>query len=91
MLEGLYHHAKFGGARISPSATVAKNTEFLSVCLFVTFCVTRRRLKMYCGHARLCMCVSVSVCLSVCQSVRSRTPHCCMDPDVTWGMVEAAP
>ena len=42
MLEVLYHHAKFGGARISPPATgVAKNVEFfilsvcLSVCLFV--------------------------------------------------------
>ena len=38
MLEVLYHHAKFGGARISPAAGVAKNMEFfvcLSVCLFV--------------------------------------------------------
>ena len=25
MLEVLYHHAKFGGARISPAAGVAKN------------------------------------------------------------------
>ena len=41
MLEVLYHHAKFGGARNSPVAGVAKNVEFflfvcLSVCLFVT-------------------------------------------------------
>ena len=41
MLEVLYHHAKFGEARISPAAGVAKNVEFflfvcLSVCLFVT-------------------------------------------------------
>ena len=39
MLEVLYHHAKFGGARISPAAGVAKNVNFfvcLSVCLFVT-------------------------------------------------------
>ena len=39
MLEVLYHHAKFGGARISPAAGVAKNVEFfvcLSVCLPVT-------------------------------------------------------
>ena len=36
MLEVLYHHAKFGGARISPAAGVAKNVDFfLSVCLFV--------------------------------------------------------
>ena len=38
MLEVLYHHAKFGGARISPAAGVTKNVEFfvcLSACLFV--------------------------------------------------------
>ena len=33
MLEVLYHHAKFGGARISPAAWVAKNVQFF--CLFV--------------------------------------------------------
>jgi len=43
VLEVLYHHAKFDGARISTAAGVAKNVEFsvclfvcLSVCLFVT-------------------------------------------------------
>ena len=39
MLEVLYHLAKFGGARVSPAAGVAKNVEFfvcLSVCLSVT-------------------------------------------------------
>ena len=42
MLEVLYHHAKFGGAPISPAAGVAKNVEFfcLSVCLFVCLSVT---------------------------------------------------
>jgi len=38
VLEVLYHHAKFGGARISPAAGAAKNVEFfvcLSVCLSV--------------------------------------------------------
>jgi len=35
VLEVLYHRAKFGGARISPAAGVAKNVEFF-VCLFVT-------------------------------------------------------
>ena len=44
----------------------------------VTFCVSRRRRKMYCGHTRLCLCVCVSVCLSA--AVR---PHYCTDPDVT--------
>jgi len=38
-------------------------------CLFVTFCVSRRRRKIYCGHARLCVCVCVFVCLSVYLSV----------------------
>ena len=33
MLEVLYHRAKFGGARISPTAGAAKNVEFF--CLFV--------------------------------------------------------
>ena len=27
VLEGLYHYAKFGGARISPAAGAAKNVE----------------------------------------------------------------
>ena len=39
MLEVLYHHAKFGGAWISPATGVAKNVEFFvcfSVCLSVT-------------------------------------------------------
>jgi len=36
VLEVLYHRAKFGGARISPAAGVAKNVEFF--CLFV--CLT---------------------------------------------------
>jgi len=35
MLEVLYYSAKFGGARISPAAGMAKNGEFLSVCLSV--------------------------------------------------------
>ena len=30
MQEVLYHHAKFGGARILPAATVAKNVEFFT-------------------------------------------------------------
>jgi len=42
VLEVLYHHAKFGRARISPAAGVAKNVEFfcLFVCLFVCLSVT---------------------------------------------------
>ena len=47
VFEVLYHHAKFGGARISPAAGVAKNVEFfvcLSVCLFVRHAFERQRL-----------------------------------------------
>ena len=33
MLEVLYHHAKFGGARISPAAVTATNDEFLPAAL----------------------------------------------------------
>ena len=40
MLEVLCHHAKFGGARISPAAGVAKMLSFLSVCLSVCLSVT---------------------------------------------------
>ena len=44
VLEVLYHHAKFGGARISPAAGVAKKLSFLSVCLFVHHAIERQRL-----------------------------------------------
>ena len=46
----------------------------------VTFCVSRRRRKMYCGHARLCVCLSAAV-----------RPHYCSDPDVTWGHGRGCP
>ena len=41
MLEVLYHRAKFGGARISPAAGVAKNVEFF-VCLSVRHAFERQ-------------------------------------------------
>ena len=41
--------------------------------LLITFRVSRRRREMYCGHARLCVCLSAAAC-----------PHHCTDPDVTW-------
>ena len=46
MLEVLYHHAKLGGAPISPAAGMAKNVEFfiLSVCLFVRHAFERQSL-----------------------------------------------
>ena len=43
-------------------------------------CVSRRRRKMYCGHARLRVCLSAAV-----------RPHYCMDPDVTWGRGRGCP
>jgi len=45
VLEVLYHHAKFGEARISPAVGVAKNVEvfYLSVCLFVRHAFERPR------------------------------------------------
>jgi len=36
---------------------------------------------MYCGHPRLCVCLSV--CVSVCVSAAACL-HYCKDPDVTW-------
>jgi len=46
--EVLYHPAKFGGARISPAAGVAKNVEFfcLLVCLFVCLSATHLNVRM---------------------------------------------
>jgi len=48
-----------------------------TVIRLITFCMSRRRRQMYCGHARLCVCMSVCLSASVC-------PHYCTDPDVTW-------
>jgi len=47
----------------------------ITLCIVITFHVSRRRREMYCGHPPLCM----SVCLSA--VVR---PHYCTDPGVTW-------
>ena len=46
----------------------------------ITFCVSRRRRKMYCGHAHLCVCLSTAA-----------SPHYCTDPDVTWGSGRGCP
>ena len=48
MLEVLYHHAKFGGAWISPAAGAAKNVEFF-VRLFV-----RHAFEFQSLYARFC-------------------------------------
>ena len=61
----------------------------INVVIFniITFCVSRRRRKIYCGHERLsvCVCVCVCVCLSVCLCLSAAVrPRYCTDPDVTW-------
>jgi len=58
------------------------------VKMIVTFLVSRRRREMYCGHARLCVCLSVWLC--VCLSAAA-CPHYCTDPDVTWGSGRGCP
>jgi len=44
---------------------------------FITYRVSRRRREMYCGHPRLCVCLSVCLFAAACL-------HCCTDLDVTW-------
>jgi len=51
----------------------AFNEVHSSDYLLITFCVSRRRREMYCGHAHLCVCLSTAAC-----------PHYLTDPDVTW-------
>jgi len=51
----------------------------------VTFCVSLRRRKMYCGHARLC------VSLSVCLSVRGRMPTLLHGPGCNLGSGRGCP
>ena len=52
----------------------------ISNSLLFTFRVSRRPREMYCGHARLCVCLSAAACL-----------HHCTDPDVTWGSGRGCP
>ena len=59
----------------------------------ITFCMSRRRCKMYCGHTCMCVCLSVcpsvrpsvrpSVCVCVC--VRDRTPTLLHGPGCNLG------
>jgi len=51
---------------------------------FITFCMSRRRHEMYCGHPRLCVCLSVCLSAAACL-------HYCKDPDVTQGSGRGAP
>ena len=49
----------------------------------ITFCVSRRRREMYCGHVRLCMCV--------CVSVRGCTPTLLHGPGCNLGQWQGMP
>jgi len=53
--------------------------DFSSFSL-ITFCVSRRRRKIYCGHARMYVCQ-----MSVCLSVRGRTPTLLLGPGCNLG------
>jgi len=46
--------------------------------------MSRKRREIYCDHARLCVCLSVSGSAAACQ-------HYCTDPDVTWGNGRGCP
>ena len=70
-----------------PSSTVVSN--LFSACTvqlssLITFRVSRTRRKMYCSHARLCVCLCVCLSAAAC-------PHYCTDPDVTWGSDRGCP
>jgi len=81
------HNGASWRIRLNRSCAAAMQSYVKLLRPLVTFCVSRRRRKMYSGHARLCVCVCVSVCLSA-----AVLPHYCTDPDVTWGRgIEAAP
>jgi len=81
-------------ARLTSVSLTCGKTSYLAtvscvhLCSLFTFCVSRRRRKMYCGHARLCVCVCVCVCLSV----RGRTPTLLHGPGcITWGRGRGGP
>jgi len=61
------------GSRTQPTSTSSRSSSY-------TFHVSRRRREMYIGHARLCVCLSVCVCMSL-----AAFPHYCTDPDVSCG------
>jgi len=48
----------------------------LALCL-VTFRMSRRPREMYCGHARLCVCLSTAACLHYCVAEWYGMPPSC--------------
>ena len=92
VLEVLYHHAKFGGARISPAAGVAKNVEFF-VCLSVTLlnvrdCAPDFTMKVLeyrndfdaAGYGKACSCAPVFNFLRLLPTGDSRDTTKCRSP-----------
>ena len=70
-------HPSWNGPCVRTNGTEKRNKETLGklyVDAIITFRVSRRRRKLDCGHARLCVCLSAVACL-----------HYCTDPDITWG------
>ena len=87
---GLYECVAENGVGVAATRQLNVNVLcrqfFLLTCRLVTFCVSRGRRKMYCGHARARLCVCLSVCLSA-----AACPYYCTDPDVTWGRGRGCP
>ena len=86
-LPRLYRSTCSPGVRLAVHVTSSRTPQCPPACVrLFTFRVSRRPREMYCGHARLCVCVCLSVCLSVAACVQY-----CMDPDVTWGSGRGCP
>jgi len=75
VLEVLYHHAKFGGARISPAAGAANNVEFFSPIA---------NLKGHYFQPSVSVSLSVCVCVCLCVSDRHFYPSTLTDFNETW-------
>jgi len=64
LYEWLFYYHVFLPSAILHKSRELKQEGIVIIVVIITFCVSRRRRKMYCGQA----------CLSVCVSVRGRTP-----------------
>ena len=59
LVVGVSQTAALNRGRNLYSAGRPSRWAFAHISSFITFCVSRRLRKMYCGHARLCVCLSV--------------------------------
>jgi len=64
---------------LKPICSIFHFAQFLSL---ITFRMSHRRRKMYCGHMHLRACLSLSM---------AACPHYCTDTDVTWGSGTGSP